>query len=64
MMFTFDGERQLNGKKVDFLDYKFFNGPFIQSERGSGIIRMTQGEDVRELDFNKAAINVWKRSRN
>jgi hypothetical protein len=56
MKFTFGGERTLNGKKVDFRTYKFFNGPFIQSERGSGIVKMTYKNQVRELDFNKVTI--------
>ncbi|MCX6145456.1 MAG: hypothetical protein NTZ35_19790 [Ignavibacteriales bacterium] len=64
MKFTFDGKRRLNGKAIDFKTYKFFNGPFIQSERGSGIIRMTDGKKVRELNFKKATIKEWQRSQN
>jgi hypothetical protein len=60
MNFTFDGERLLNGKKLDFSAYKLFNGPFIQSERGSGVVRMFSQGRVRELDFNKVAIKEWK----
>jgi hypothetical protein len=60
MKFTFGGDRLLNGKKWDFRTYKLFNGPFIQSERGSGIVRMLSQGQVRELDFNKVTITEWK----
>ena len=60
MKFTYGGERILNGKKLDFKTYKLFNGPFIQSERGSGIVRMLSRGQVRELDFNKVVIKEWK----
>jgi hypothetical protein len=64
MKFVFGGERRLNGKAIDFKAYKLFNGPFIQSERGSGIIRMTDGKNVRELNFKKATIQEWQLSKN
>jgi hypothetical protein len=62
MKFTFGGERILNGKKLDFNTYKLFNGPFIQSERGSGVVKMLFHRKVRELDFNKVTIREWKLS--
>jgi hypothetical protein len=62
MKFTFGGERRLNGKKIDFRTYRLFNGPFIQSERGSGIVRMLSQGWVRELDFNRVTVKEWKRS--
>jgi len=63
MKFTFGGDRTLNGKTVDFRTYKFFNGPFIQSERGSGIVKMTYENQVRELDFKKVTIKEWRQSK-
>jgi hypothetical protein len=35
MTFTYDGARQLNGKSVNFADYKLFRGPFLNAEIGS-----------------------------
>jgi hypothetical protein len=64
MNFTFGGARRLNGKSIDFKAYKLFNGPFIQSERESGIIKMTDGKKVRELNFKKATIREWQISKN
>ena len=61
MAFTFGGKRLLNGKRQDFRSYKLFNGPFIQSERGSGVVRMLSQGQVLELDFNKVTIREWKR---
>ncbi len=62
MKFTYGGERTLNGKRLDFRTYRFFNGPFIQSDRGSGIVRMLCRGQARELDFNKVTIREWKQS--
>ncbi|NOZ61247.1 MAG: hypothetical protein GXO74_06160 [Calditrichaeota bacterium] len=35
MTFTYDGPRLLNGKPINFADYKMFKGPFLNSEMGS-----------------------------
>jgi hypothetical protein len=56
MKFRFNGERLLNGKAIDFKMYKLFDGPFIQSERGSGVITMTDGKKILELNFNNSTI--------
>ncbi len=56
MKITFDGPRLLNGKAIDFRSYKFFNGPYVQSERGSGIITLKYGNRTRVLDFNSVTI--------
>jgi len=56
MQFTYDGQRRLNGKPVDFKSYKLFNGPFLQSEVGSGVLKMTYKNHTRILDFNKVSI--------
>lgn len=60
MTFAFDGKRMLNGKVVDLAKYKLFNGPFVQSERGSGVVRMIYKKSVRELDFKKAIVREWQ----
>ncbi len=60
MSLTFGGERTRNGKPISFKSYKFFNGPFVHSERGSGIVRMTYKNTVRELDFKKALVREWQ----
>ncbi len=56
MMFTYDGERLLNGKAVNFKDYKLFNGPFLKGEVGIRKLTITYRDQVRVLDFDKAAI--------
>ena len=57
MQFAFGGDRVLNGKKIDLTSYQLYNGPFIQSKYNSGIIRMTDGTRVRELNFKTGSIN-------
>jgi hypothetical protein len=64
MEFVFGGSRTLNGKPVDFKTYKLYNSRFIQSEYKSGIIRLTDGKTVRELNFKKATIQQWQVSKN
>ena len=64
MKFSFGQERRLNGKTINVTTYKLFNGPFIQSERGSGLITLTDGKKVRELNFQKATIKEWQLSKN
>ncbi|MDZ7313006.1 MAG: hypothetical protein ONB45_17200 [candidate division KSB1 bacterium] len=56
MQFTYGGPRLLNGKPVDFASYKSFNGPFLQSEAGSGVVKMTYKNQTRILDFNRITI--------
>ncbi len=56
MQFTYGGQRLLNGKPMDFASYKSFNGPFLQSETGGGVLKMTYKNQTRVLDFNKVMI--------
>ena len=56
MRFSFDGPRLLNGEVVDFPREKLFDGPFIQSVRGSGVITLRHKGMIRVLDFPGAAI--------
>ncbi|MCK5573700.1 MAG: hypothetical protein KAJ12_13105 [Bacteroidetes bacterium] len=56
MEFTFDGSRILNGSPVEFWDSSLYDGPYVQSEFGSGVVRIQHGGDVRVLDFNNATV--------
>ena len=56
MKFTFGGERVLNGRHHSFKEYGFFNGPFVQSKLGSGVIRMKYKSQTRTLDFKNVSI--------
>jgi hypothetical protein len=56
LQFTYGGQRLLNGKPVDFADYKLFNGPFLQSELGSGVLKIVYKNQTRRLDFNQVSI--------
>jgi hypothetical protein len=63
LKFTYGKARLLNGKPVSFKAYKLFRGPFMLSERGSGIITMMYKDKVRELDFNKVTVREWRRAK-
>ncbi len=54
--FTYGGDRLVNDELVDFSDYGLFDSPYLQSERGSGIITIRYGNKKRILDFNKSTI--------
>lgn len=56
MQFTYGGQRWLNGKPVEFKSYKLFNGPFLQSDIGSGVLKIIYQNRTRILDFNKISI--------
>ncbi len=55
--FTYDGERKIDGIPVDFIDYRLFNGPFLQSDVGSRILTIRHENSQRILDFNNLTIN-------
>jgi hypothetical protein len=56
LKFTYGGDRIVNGKKVDFNDYGLFNGPFVKSKVGSGIIDLHYGSESMQLDFRNNLI--------
>jgi hypothetical protein len=56
LTFTYDGLRRLNGATVDLTKTRFYDGPFMQADVGSGIIELRYGDRVRLLDFQKGKI--------
>jgi photosystem II stability/assembly factor-like uncharacterized protein len=60
LKFMFDGDRILNGKKVDFKDYKLFKGPFLNAEVGSKKLEIKYKNIIRNLDLKKVLIEEKK----
>lgn len=56
MRFTYGGRRLLDGVVEAFHADKLFEGPWMQSTAGSGVIRMTDGVATRILDFPHARV--------
>ena len=56
MRFTYGGARVLNGEVQSFHADKLYEGPWLQSTVGTGIIRMTDGVSTRILDFPRARV--------
>jgi len=56
MIFTYDGERLLNGEAISFKDYKLFNGPFLKAKLGSKKLKIIYGNRTRVLDFDRIII--------
>lgn len=56
MTFTYDGPRIVNGTEVDLTKTKFYDGPFMSSDVGSGIIELRYQGRVRVLDFRQGRI--------
>lgn len=46
-----DGRRIVNGDLYD-LDYKLYDSPYMQSDWGSGVIKLIHGNDSKTLNFN------------
>jgi hypothetical protein len=55
MTFTYDRVRRLNGKEIDLTKTKLYDGPFMTSEVGSGVIELRYGGQTRLLDFRKGS---------
>ncbi len=56
MQFTFGGKRLLDGRPVAFPVDRLFDGRWMQSTVGTGVIRMTDGVRTRTLDFPRAQV--------
>jgi hypothetical protein len=56
LCFSYDGERLLNGKRIEFGDYQLFKGPFLNSDVGSKKLIITHGSRMRVLDLNELII--------
>ena len=51
MTFAYDGARRLNGKPIDFADYRLFSGPFLNAEIGERKLEMIHGNSGVMVDF-------------
>jgi hypothetical protein len=56
LRFRYDGPRTLNGTIVDLTKTRLYDGPFMSSDVGSGIIQLRYGGRVRVLDFRGGRI--------
>jgi len=52
LTFTYDGARRINGKLVDFKEYKLFRGPFLNAEVGSRKMEILYKENGIMVDFD------------
>ncbi|MGB5874529.1 MAG: hypothetical protein WBG01_14225 [Bacteroidota bacterium] len=57
MTFAFPGDRQLNGKRVDYTEFDLFEGPFLSAEVGSRTLTMHYKEMRRVLDFTTLTVD-------
>jgi hypothetical protein len=55
MTFTYGGARRLNGREIDLAKTRLYDGPFMTSEVGSGVIELHYGGQNRVLDFRKGS---------
>ncbi|QYM79264.1 hypothetical protein K0B96_01205 [Horticoccus luteus] len=56
MAFTYGQTPVLDGKPVDYADWKLFQSPYLNAEKGSKRLTITHGELERVLDFNTLTI--------
>lgn len=59
MMFTFNGERKLNGKVQTFDGYPLYDGPWMRAAAGEGVITLTDGTRTRVLDFRNGSVREY-----
>jgi hypothetical protein len=52
MRFTHRGGRSVNDTPVDLRNWPLFEGPWLNAERGTGIITLQYGNERVVLDFN------------
>jgi len=61
MQFTYGGKRLLDGRPIAFPADKLYDGPWMQSTVGTGVIRMTDGTRTRTLDFPRVRVKETER---
>jgi len=61
MQFVYPDQRKLNGREVDYREFKLFDGPFLQAEVDSEKLTMTYGGKTRLYDFKTLTIKEKKR---
>jgi hypothetical protein len=54
--FEYPDKRSVNGKKVTFKDWHLFDGPFVNSKKGSKVIEIQYQKERVVLDFNVFSI--------
>ena len=60
--FTHRGARVVDGVATDLATWPLFEGPWLNSELGSGVIKLTYGDDVVSLDFNTTTVQTKHRA--
>jgi hypothetical protein len=54
--FAYPDQRVINGEKVIFENWKLFDGPFINSKKGSKVIEIQYQQEKVILDFNSNSV--------
>ena len=56
MDFTYPNRRLVNGSKIIFKNWPLFDGPFVNSKKGSKLIEIRYGREKVILDFNNFSV--------
>ncbi len=54
--FAYPDQRVINGEKVIFENWKLFDGPFVNSKKGSKVIEIQYQQEKVILDFNSNSV--------
>jgi len=54
--FTYGQAPVVDGRPIDYTQWKLFEGPHLNAEKGSSILTITHGKLQRTLDFNTLTI--------
>ncbi|HTO04978.1 MAG TPA: hypothetical protein VL069_14800 [Opitutus sp.] len=58
IQFTHRGTRIVNGIATDLADWPLFEGPWMNSRRGTGVITLQYGRERVTLDFNNTTVRT------
>jgi len=56
--FEYPDKRSVNGKKIKFMDWELFEGPFVNSKKGSKVFAIQHQNKTVILDFNDYSVKL------
>lgn len=57
LVFEYGKAPQVDGKRIDYSEWKLFEGPYLNAEKGSRKLTISHGQLERILDFNTLTIS-------
>jgi hypothetical protein len=55
---TYGETPHIDGEPIDYENWPFYEGPFMNAERGQNVIELSHGHETRRLDFKQNQIST------